>query len=343
MGIWAPCWPSMSFETSRILWGFATLATALLPGAAPAHLAGVPTIAWFEAPREVGIVVDESYTFQWTDYDDTDGVVGNTRIDFFFSPTMPPTYRMGSVPSALVGTPIAKGIPESDLENAWVWDTSEVPAGTYFLWSMAHDAPFRMVAFARGTVTVAHPGDPIHPAIAVTDPDGDGHVATGSYVIRYEVLDPDGSATVRLEATTSPVGADRILLAEGLDPATGSFEWDTSELEPGDWSIFARIEDARGLSHEAWGRFFVRVNDEGPGVGGSDAEGGGGGGGGGDSGGNGGDGDGAGGDAGVQGGVVAVGCSCSNGGSAWPLSPLVALALLWRRKRHPGGADLSQP
>lgn len=316
----------------------AALVAALLPSAAAAHLAGVPTIAWFEAPLEVGIVVDESYTFRWTDYDDTEGVVGNTLIDFFYTETMPATYRMGSVPAALEGTPIVKGIPEADLENTWVWDTSEVPAGTYFLWSMAHDAPFRMVAFARGTVTVAHPGDPIHPAIAVTDPDGDGHVAVGSYVIRWEAFDPDGSGKVRLEATTSPVGADRILLAEGLDPATGAFEWDTSAVEPGDWSIFARIEDGRDLFHEAWGRFFVRVNRDEPGVGGS---GGGGGGEAGQGGSGGGGGAGAGGEGGSGGDPVDdsgdTGCGCSGGGSSFSSAAVVGLPLLWalRRRRQP--------
>lgn len=318
----------MAFERSRSLLGVVAL---LLPSVAAAHLAGIPTIAWFEEPADVGTVVDGEYTFRWKDYDDTEGVVGNTLIDFFYTSAMPPTYRMGSTPSALVGTPIVKGIPEADLDNAYVWDTSGVPAGTYFLWSMAHDAPFKMVAFSRGAITVAHEGDPIHPAITITDPDGDGHVSQGAYVIRYQAFDPDGSGRVRLEASSSPVGADRILLADDLAPAEGAWEWDTTGLEAGDWSVFARIEDGRGLSHEAWGRFFIRVNRQ-DGEGGSGGHGG--------SAGSGWEGEGGlGGGGGTAEGPDDLGterpegCACGSAGAASSGAWLTVLPLLlWRRR-----------
>lgn len=251
-------------------------AIVLAPGLASAHLAGVPTTAWFTAPDEVGIAADGSFEFAWTDYDDQ-ATTGSTTIDFYYSAEMPPTFRMGAQPRGLTGTPILKGVAELDLANKAVWDTSEVPAGTWFLWSIAHDPPFEMVAFSRGSVTVAHPGDPIHPAILLATPSAEGDVADASYEIQFQASDPDGTGRVTLEVTSSPDGSNRTVIAEDLDPAAGSFTWDTSALEEGDWMVRASITDGRGFSHTAWGRFFVRIDHAGAGGAGGTAGSGGGG------------------------------------------------------------------
>ncbi|WP_373048679.1 hypothetical protein [Vulgatibacter sp.] len=319
------------------------LATALVlaPAAASAHVGGVPTIAWFTAPETVGELADESFTFGWLDYDDA-AETENTTIDFFFTAQMPPTYRMGGMPQGLDGTAIAKGVVELDPANEMVWDTSEVPTGSYFLFSLAHDPPFEMVAFSRGVVTVAHPGDPVPPAVLVAQPDGDSDVARGSYVIEWEAFDPDGTGTIRLEATTAIDGSERILVAEGLPAADGSYTWETTGLAKGDWMVKATLEDGRGLSHEAWGRFFVRV-DEPLGTGGTGGSGGTGGVGGvGGAGGSAGAG-GSGGSGGTGGGTAGSGSGGDDGGcAAAPGGPLAGLAAaflaLARRRRRPGKA-----
>lgn len=293
------------------------LAVLLLPAVASAHRMGVPTTAWFTEPEGVGIVVDESFAFAWTDYDDT-ADTEHTTIDFYFTPAMPPTYRIGTVPSQLDGTPIVKSVPELDPTNRHVWNTTEVPSGSYFLFSIAHDNPFTMVVFARGVVTVAHEGDPIHPAIFVTEPDVDREaIARGHAVIRWLAFDPDESGRVRIEVTRRPDGSDLVTLAEDLDPSIGRFVWMTDGFEPGEWMVRATLEDGRGLVHQAWSRSFVQIEGQG-GAGGEGGVGGDGGAGG--AGGAGGDGEGgaggAGGNSGAGGGGGAGGASGGAGGGA---------------------------
>ena len=316
-------------------------ALVLSPAAAAAHLAGVPTTAWLTAPDGVGVVADQSFTFGWTDYDDT-ATTENTLIDFFYTDSMPPTYRIGGQPRGLDGVAIVKSVRESDLANQHTWPTAEIPPGSYFLFSIAHDPPFEMIAFSRGVVTVAHPGDPVQPAVIVTDPDGEADVAAGSYEIRWEAFDPDGSGTVRLEATDAPDGSGTIVIADGLDPALGRYTWDTSKVRRGEWMVRATIEDARGLSHRAWGRYFVTVVEGGGGGGGSAGAGGEGGAGG--AGGFAGT-DGSGGEAGAapggsggtpprdtgKGGGKGGGCAAGGGGLG--LAGLAALAGVRRRPR----------
>ncbi|WP_157370375.1 hypothetical protein [Vulgatibacter incomptus] len=300
-------------------------------------------------------MADRSYPFRWTDFDDL--AVGETTIDFFCTRSMPPTYRMGTQPlvSPDDTTVIVVGIPERDPANVWEWDTTDLPAGTWFLWSLAHDAPFEMAAFARGALTVAHPGDPVWPAVIVTSPDESSVVADRSFEIRYEAFDPDGSATVRIEATRSLDGSELILVADDLPAAGESLQWDTSALPSGDWMVKATIEDARGLVTHAFGRSFVRIDHGGgpgtggtPGTGGSGGTGGiGGTGGAGGAGGEGSAGTGPGEEepGGERSGGERDGCGCdvasSLGGLPWMGLALVRLATI--RRRRAGGCDPGTP
>ena len=331
------------------------IALALLaaPASAAAHLGGVPTTAWFTAPRGVGHVVGDALTFAWTDFDDL-ADTQDTVIDFFFTQQMPPTYRMGAQPPGLEGTAIVKGIVEQDPTNQHVWDVSEVPPGSYFLFSIAYDPPFEMVAFAKGVVTVAREGDPVHPAVIFTEPDGDTDISRASYTMRWEAFDPDGTGKIRIEGTQAGDGTDLQVIAEGLDPAAGAFTWDTTEVARGEWLLRITLEDERGLSHTAWAQFFLRVADPLPGTGGSGGSGGTGG-----SDGTGGAGDGgaggaggSGGDAGGEGGTGGTGgssgrstgggrnddgddggCASASGGAS--LLGLLA-ATAWGRRRRLG-------
>lgn len=223
-------------------------------------MAGVPTLAFIVEPVEVGVVVSDEVTIRWTDYDDFADTL-DTLIDLFYTPVMPPTFRLGTVPIGLEGTRIVGDIPEYDKANAWNWDVSEVPSGSYFLYTLARDPPFDMIAFSVGVVTVHHEGDPVYPAISVVEPDGHMDVGRGTYTIEWMAFDPDGTGKVSIEATRELDGSDRVLVAEGLDPAEGRFVWETTGFEKGNWLLHLRIEDERDLFHEAWARYFVIVAD----------------------------------------------------------------------------------
>ena len=145
------------------------LLLVLAPLSASAHLAGIPTTAWPTAPDTVGVVVDDQFTFGWTDYDDQ-ATTGTTTIDFFYSAEMPPTWRMGAQPHGLEGTPIVKAIPEKDLANEYTWDTTQVPDYEYILllrvWD--RDQGLQDFQFERYAVLNSRPPDTPTPEATAT-------------------------------------------------------------------------------------------------------------------------------------------------------------------------------
>lgn len=234
------------------------------PELASAHPSGGPAVAWPLAPRGVGVLADQSFPFSWTDTN-LFTPTGTITIDWFFTASMPPTFQIGSTPPDLEGTVIVRGVPETDPANRWVWNTATVAAGSYFLWSRVNDLPtevssIRINAFSPGVVTVAHPGDPVHPAIFLTQPDSPFTFADQSFKLEWQAFDPDGTATIRLELMRSREVAGAILLADGLAAtSTGSFVVDTHAEPEGDLIFRATIRDARGLSFVSYPRYLLRV------------------------------------------------------------------------------------
>lgn len=235
-----------------------------LAGAAWAHPLGGPAVAWPTTPQTVGIVVDRSYRFEWTDTNFLTPT-GTISIDWFYTPVMPPTFQLGVTPDDLEGTVVVLGVDEQDRTDAYTWDTSTVAPGSYWLWSRMNDLPgetsLRINAFSRGVVTVAHPGDVIHPAIAMTSPRSPFEVAESSeYLVTYEAFDPDGTGRVTLEAMRQRDGSDAIEIASDLPAASSAtVTWRLTDLPEGDWILRATLRDARGLTAVAYGRFVLSV------------------------------------------------------------------------------------
>lgn len=224
-------------------------------------------MAWPELPAHVGELADESYELTWVDSNFLNtSTTATITIDWYYTSRMPPTFPIGVTPPDLEGTEIVTGIPEEDRTDAWVWDTRNVPAGSYWIWSRVNDLPgeqmsIRIIAFSRGVVTVAHPGDPVHPAIALVQPNSPFVIADQSFDVIYEAFDPDGTGRVKLEAMTQRDGSDAITIAEDLPASrTGTVTWDTSGLARGDWILRATLTDARGLGSTAYARFLLRVD-----------------------------------------------------------------------------------
>src|SRR5262249_34605983 len=144
---------------------FLVLLVALAPAAARAHIGNVPSTARPTSPTGPCDVADATYDFHWTDYDGAPNSVPS-RISWFYTQTSPPTYLPGSTPVGIDGVILhdpsgnaADHIPEEDKTNEWLWDTSQLPAGAYWQYSISYDSPFTMYTFAHGPVVVAHAGD----------------------------------------------------------------------------------------------------------------------------------------------------------------------------------------
>jgi hypothetical protein len=228
-------------------------------------------IAEMTSPGSVGEVIDASYTFRWNDQDEA-VASSEATADFFYTQKMPPPFAPGTLPAELEGTPIVRDVLVWDKTNAYSWDTRTVPSGSYFIWSVVREpdpraVKQRIVSFSPGVVTVAHPGDPIAPAVVVVQPPDPFHwPASNEMHIGYRAFDPDGTATVRIEAGRWSDGNMTMnVLASGL-PAVGEgvFKWDTTNVEEGDQVVRASIEDRRGLEFSAFDRYFRFINHPDP-------------------------------------------------------------------------------
>src|SRR5262249_18368239 len=158
-------------------------------------------------PTGVGDVADKSYSFTWIDGDMAPRT-STTTIDFFYTPTNPPTYVPGTLVQLPGSKPIREEVRLNDTKNVIQWDTSQVPSGTYWLWSRVTEVPVsnpqKIITFSPGVVTIAHAGDDVRPAIVIAPRADQFHWPSGYEVeIGYWAFDPQGTGTVRLEAAPS--------------------------------------------------------------------------------------------------------------------------------------------
>lgn len=244
---------------------FTLLALSCYATSVRAHSGGA-SIAVLRAPDRVGIISDQSFELGWEDADRR-FETSTVTFDFFYTRTPPPTAPPGVLPYAIEGRFIAVGVDELDPTNRLLWDTSRVPAGSYVLWSIAHeeppDLPVTMVSLSRGVVTIAHPGDPIHPAVLVALEEES--VSRDGFLIPYEAFDPAGTASVSISVSRNFDGSGAVVVGRSLPASSrGSFFWSAEGFAPGRYSVRARISDARGLAFENYGRFYLRLDPNAP-------------------------------------------------------------------------------
>ena len=247
--------------------------------ATSAHAHGAnPAVAWMKDPEGVGTVVDDSFTFGWADAD-IPIPTGTATVDFFYTARRPPAFDNGDIHPLLEGEVIVRGILEKDHTNTYAWDTRQVPAGSYYLWSMVVEPPEefmspQIISFSPGIVTVAHPGDPVHPALIVTTPDTPFRYADTAFLVKWSAFDPSGAGRVKIEVGTSSMGLDYQTLVEDAPATDGQVQWDTSALPEGDWYLRGTLTDDRGLSFTSYAQFLLLIAHDPPAPdagGGSDA------------------------------------------------------------------------
>src|SRR3990170_4571555 len=131
---------------------------SLLAVAVAAHVGGIPTQAAIASPGDVGQIADGTFTIRWSDNEaDPTG-----QLNFYFqAPNVAPGTVTGD--ADLMGTTIAGAqmVPISDTTNLFAWDTSGVAGGSYFVYAVTVDPPFRGIyGISDGPVTIQHGGDP---------------------------------------------------------------------------------------------------------------------------------------------------------------------------------------
>lgn len=229
----------------------------------PAHVGGIPTLARFDTPVDVGNVADQSFTFTWQDNEmDLTGLFG-----FFFQRSnLPPNGRLDD----LAGDPIvgAEMISISDTANAFTWDTTGVPAGSYYLYAITTDSPLPQIfSLSRGVTTVQHGGDPLFPAVVVDEPNGSGDIVANAYPVQWRA-----SGVGPLTATISfaipdddpllvppvVIATDVPMVPEG-DHFVGCYLWDLGDRPGGYHYVLIEVRDAAGRTHSAFSRGSLTV------------------------------------------------------------------------------------
>ncbi|MCK4614982.1 MAG: hypothetical protein KAU14_09275, partial [Thermoplasmata archaeon] len=178
---------------------------------------------------------DESYTITWN-ADDEDG--DTVTIDLYYDMDMNPDN--------------GKTLIESGLDNtgSYDWATSDVDEGDYYIYGIADDNNGSQSSdYSDGKVSISHGGGPVNhaPSIEITEPDGNDDDADESYTITWNADDEDGdTVTIDLyyDTDTDPDNG-KTEIESGLDN-TGSYDWDTSDVDEGNYYIHGIADDNNG-------------------------------------------------------------------------------------------------
>ncbi len=219
-----------------------------------AHVGGIPTQAYFDAPVSVGTMVDQQFAFGWQDNDmDPTG-----KFSFYFQATnLPPNGK----PADLAGKAIPNGqdILIMDPNDVLTWDTSLEPAGTYYLYAVTTDEPLPPVfGMSRGVVTIQHAGDPLFPAVVITEPGAISPPVADAFAIQWEATGEGPlTATVRGKGRDDP--GDLVVLAENVPMtaaaggvSTGCYLWNLSAKPQGYYVVQVTVQDGASRTHTSY-------------------------------------------------------------------------------------------
>jgi hypothetical protein len=174
---------------------------------------------------------DSEYMIQWIDSDPDD----DASISLYYDTDS----------SGYDGVLITSEISEDFMGNsgAYIWDTSEIPIGEYFIYAIIKDNLNDHKDYSLGKLTVDHPQDTnTVPKILVIYPKG---IVENNFTIQWIDSDSDDDALISLFSDTDQNGYDGVLIASGLseDDDLNQFSWDTSNISDGEYYIYAEISD----------------------------------------------------------------------------------------------------
>ena len=179
--------------------------------------------------------VDEEYTIRWSSDDQDPDTI---TIDLFFDDND--------------DSEDGKILIEAELSNSgsYLWNTSEINEGEYYILGIADDNNgSRVEDYSDGTLTISHPDPPPppdeneEPSIEVTI----NKLDEFTIAITWDATDPDeDELTIDLyyDIDTDPDNG-KISIAIGLEN-TGEHQWDISDIEEGDYYIYAVVHDGNG-------------------------------------------------------------------------------------------------
>lgn len=152
-----------------------------------------------------------------------------------------------------------------DCRNNFTWDTSAVPAGSYWIVAVNNDDPLHLASVSNGPVRISHGGEP-PPAVIVLRPDGFNSfdksyrvqwAATGKAPLKFDLAyGLDDTAAVLMPPTPLATDVQAIANADG----TWSWDWDISALDSLKvYYLRVTVTDANGVKAFTDSRYGLSV------------------------------------------------------------------------------------
>jgi MYXO-CTERM domain-containing protein len=145
------------------------------------------------------------------------------------------------------------------------WNTTNIPAGTYWIVAVNYDPPFHVYSAANAPIRVAHGGAPLPPAVVWVRPDGFGSWDK-SYHLQWTAA---GTGPLSFDLAWGDANADTLnapnVIASGIKPALGSdgntysYDWDVSAMPNGNYFLRITVADANGVKTSTDSHFQVSV------------------------------------------------------------------------------------
>ncbi len=127
----------------------------------------LPTLGIIK-PDTTNPVADSSYEITWQDSDPT----GNAVISLYYDDN-----NSGNDGMLING---AQNISASDMANSFIWDTSNIPEGNYYIYAVITDGERTASDYSEGTVTIEHNSSG-HTVALISNKSGNYNIWRGTY------------------------------------------------------------------------------------------------------------------------------------------------------------------
>jgi len=153
---------------------------------------------------------------------------------------------------------------ESEGTDGWFfhWDTTEVENGEYRISVRAEAGPLE----SKVDVVNVNVNNPVNrpPSIEFTSPDAEGGQADDRFVIQWEALDEDDDElTIDLHYDNDTIVDNGREFIAIVVPDTGSYEWDSSDVDEGEYYICGEVDDNNGSTVVEYSEGTVEVVHDG--------------------------------------------------------------------------------
>lgn len=231
----------MGFSHYRQGYGLVDIRAALLNGG----IAQAPQIE-ITAPLSVedkAEVYPSRYIIKWSDWDED----SSATISLYYD----------NDNSGYDGTMISQGISEDSNDDFYIWDTTLISDGEYYIYAVINDGINKEVKkYSIGKVNITH-----SPGITMIEPASPGIIVEDRVNVFWQDYDDDDNAVIEIYCDDDKSGLDGTLISENIleDDPTNFISVDVTSFERGKMFYFyAKITDGKTEKFAYSPGYFIR-------------------------------------------------------------------------------------